>query len=56
MAFVVVSHQAPTGRSLLTEILSKTTAMPVQEIAGDTRALAKLAGTTARLRGGSPPG
>ncbi len=37
MAFVVVSHQAPTGHSLLAEILAKTTAMPVREIDGETR-------------------
>lgn len=37
MAFVVVSHQAPTGHSLLAEILAKTTAMPVCEIDGETR-------------------
>jgi two-component system, chemotaxis family, CheB/CheR fusion protein len=37
MAFVVVSHQAPTGQSLLPEILARTTAMTVCEIAGDTR-------------------
>jgi len=39
-AFVVVSHQAPTGQSLLPEILAKSTTMPVQEIANETRALA----------------
>jgi two-component system CheB/CheR fusion protein len=38
MAFVVVSHQAPSGKSLLPEILSKTTEMPVCEIADHTRA------------------
>lgn len=32
IAFVVVSHQAPTGRSMLPAILSKCTAMPVIEI------------------------
>ena len=37
MAFVVVSHQAPTGHSLLPEILAKTTNMPVREIEGETR-------------------
>ncbi|HEU4430459.1 MAG TPA: CheR family methyltransferase [Myxococcota bacterium] len=36
MAFVVVSHQAPTGKSLLPEILAKTTQMPVREIRGET--------------------
>jgi len=36
MAFVVVSHQAPTGQSLLPEILAKTTDMPVREIDGET--------------------
>ena len=40
LAFVVVSHQAPTGQSLLPEILSKTTSMPVQEIKGETKAQA----------------
>ena len=38
LAFVVVSHQAPSGKSLLPEILSKSTAMPVCEIADQTRA------------------
>jgi two-component system CheB/CheR fusion protein len=38
MAFVVVSHQAPTGQSLLPEILAKTTGMPLHEIDGETRA------------------
>ena len=38
MAFVVVSHQAPSGKSLLPEILSKSTEMPVCEIADQTRA------------------
>jgi two-component system CheB/CheR fusion protein len=37
MAFVVVSHQASTGQSLLPEILAKTTDMPVSEIDGETR-------------------
>ena len=37
MAFVVVSHQAPSGRSLLPEILAKSTAMPVREIVEKTR-------------------
>ena len=37
MAFVVVSHQAPTGRNLLPEILAKTTGMPVREIEDETR-------------------
>src|SRR3990172_2715591 len=37
MAFVVVSHQAPKGQSLLPEILAKTTGMPVREIDGETR-------------------
>jgi two-component system CheB/CheR fusion protein len=37
LAFVVVSHQAPTGPSLLPEILSKSTDMPVHEIAGEAR-------------------
>lgn len=39
MAFVVVSHQAPTGQSLLPEILAKVTELPVREIAGDMKAL-----------------
>jgi len=39
MAFVVVSHQAPTGRSLLPEILAKVTELPVREIGGETKAL-----------------
>ena len=38
LAFVVVSHQAPTGQSLLPEILAKSTSIPVQEIKGETRA------------------
>ena len=38
MAFVVVSHQAPSGKSLLPEILAKTTGMPVCEIEDQTRA------------------
>jgi two-component system CheB/CheR fusion protein len=37
MAFVVVSHQAPTGQSLLPEILAKATEMPVREIGGETK-------------------
>lgn len=37
MAFVVVSHQAATGQSLLPEILARTTAMAVTEIEGRTR-------------------
>ena len=37
MAFVVVSHQARSGRSLLPEILSKSTEMPVCEIADRTK-------------------
>jgi two-component system CheB/CheR fusion protein len=36
-AFVVVSHQASTGKSLLPEILAKTTSMTVREIQGSTR-------------------
>lgn len=39
LAFVVVSHQSPTGQSLLPEILAKTTAMPVREIEGEIQAL-----------------
>ncbi len=38
MAFVVVTHQAPSGRSLLPEILSKSTGMPVREIGAMTKA------------------
>ena len=37
IAFVVVSHQAPTGHSLLPEILAKCTEMPVREIGEETR-------------------
>jgi len=37
LAFVVVSHQAPSGPSLLPEILSKSTDMPVREIADDMK-------------------
>jgi two-component system, chemotaxis family, CheB/CheR fusion protein len=37
LAFVVVSHQAPTGHSMLPEILAKCTVMPVVEISEDTR-------------------
>jgi two-component system, chemotaxis family, CheB/CheR fusion protein len=37
IAFVVVSHQAPTGHSMLPEILAKCTAMPVREIGEETR-------------------
>ena len=40
MAFVVVSHQAPTGQSLLPEILAKVTELPVCEIEGEMKALA----------------
>lgn len=40
MAFIVVSHQAPSGQSLLPEILSKTTRMPVSEIADQTQVAA----------------
>lgn len=36
MAFVVVSHQAPTGQSMLPEILARSTEMPVCEIAEET--------------------
>jgi two-component system CheB/CheR fusion protein len=39
MAFVVVTHQAPSGKSLLPELLGKTTEMPVRELDGATRAL-----------------
>ena len=37
IAFVVVSHQAPTGHSMLPEILAKCTQLPVREIAGEIR-------------------
>jgi two-component system, chemotaxis family, CheB/CheR fusion protein len=37
IAFVVVSHQAPTGHSMLPEILAKCTGMPVREISEETR-------------------
>ena len=37
IAFVVVSHQAPTGHSMLPEILAKCTKMPVREISEETR-------------------
>ena len=37
IAFVVVSHQAPTGQSMLPEILAKCTGMPVREISEETR-------------------
>jgi two-component system, chemotaxis family, CheB/CheR fusion protein len=37
LAFVVVSHQAPSGPSLLPEILAKSTDMPVREIVDETR-------------------
>jgi len=36
MAFVLVQHLDPTHASQLTEILSRKTAMPIQEIHGDT--------------------
>ena len=35
MAFVLVPHLAPTHASALGEILSRTTSMPVQEVADD---------------------
>jgi len=38
LALVVVSHRAPSDKSLLPEILSKSTQMPVCEIADQTRA------------------
>lgn len=37
MAFVVVTHQASDGQSLLPEILAKATAMPVLEVQHGTR-------------------
>ncbi len=36
LAFVVVSHQASSGQSLLPAILAKNTAMPVRELEGNT--------------------
>jgi two-component system, chemotaxis family, CheB/CheR fusion protein len=36
MAFVVIVHQTPSGKSLLPEILAQSTGMPVSEIAGQT--------------------
>lgn len=38
MSFVVVSHQPPTGHSMLPEILAKCTEMPVLEITDEARA------------------
>jgi two-component system CheB/CheR fusion protein len=38
MAFVVVSHQAPSGKSLLPQILAKVTPMAVCEVEDQTRA------------------
>src|SRR5206468_6450559 len=35
MAFVLVPHLDPTHRSLLTEILSRATSMPVSEVVND---------------------
>jgi two-component system CheB/CheR fusion protein len=57
MAFVVVSHQAPSGRSLLPEILSKTTQMPVCEISDSTQVAANHVyvaprGRNVAIRGG----
>jgi chemotaxis response regulator CheB len=37
IAFVVVSHQAPTGHSMLPERLAKFTEMPVRELSKETR-------------------
>jgi len=37
LAFVVVSHQAPSGPSLLPQILAKSTGMPVREIDAKTK-------------------
>jgi two-component system CheB/CheR fusion protein len=37
MAFIVITHQAPDGRSLLPEILAKSTQLPVQEVRHETR-------------------
>ena len=48
MAFVVVSHQSLLGQSLLPEILSKSTPMPVQEIKGATKAEANHVYTAPR--------
>jgi two-component system CheB/CheR fusion protein len=36
MAFVVIQHLDPTHESLTAELLSKSTKMPVQQVAGDT--------------------
>jgi two-component system CheB/CheR fusion protein len=38
MAFVLIQHLDPSHESHLTELLSKTTGMPVSEVKGETRA------------------
>src|SRR5665213_2405604 len=40
MAFVLVSHLSKTYKSMLSELLSKVTNMPVAEVRGDTPILA----------------
>ncbi len=40
MAFVLVSHLSKTYKSMLSELLSKVTRMPVQEVRGSTPLLA----------------
>src|ERR1700733_10327601 len=40
MAFVLVSHLSKTYKSMLTELLSKVTKMPVAEVRGHTPVLA----------------
>src|SRR5579862_5177436 len=39
MAFVLVSHLSKTYKSMLSELLSKVTKMPVAEVRGETPAL-----------------
>ena len=38
MAFVLIQHLAPRHESHLTELLSKSTRMPVSEVIGETAA------------------
>jgi two-component system, chemotaxis family, CheB/CheR fusion protein len=57
MAFVVVSHQAPTGHSMLPEILAKCTELPVREIGKETqvepnRVYVEPRGHNVAIRGG----
>ena len=40
MAFVLVSHLSKTYKSMLSELLSKVTKMPVAEVRGETPVLA----------------